>query len=543
MDAERLKEQRLKRKRELLQDRKKLPIYSAKSAIIEEIERNQAVVLVGETGSGKTTQMPQFIFQWLYTRAKEEAEATKRTKRALDFGSIAVTQPRRVAAVTVSRRVAEEMGVEHSTLVGHKVRFEDCTTVQTKIKFLTDGMLMREAILDSDLSKYEVIIIDEAHERTINTDVLLGMLKQLQKKQDRRKRKILEKEGPEGLKNFREQKFVIMSATLDADLFSEFFGAKILYIEGRQYPVEVFYCPEPQSDYIEAAMTTILQTHLYEPEGDILVFMTGREEIESLEQMLQKKILIMPKEAPPLLVQTLYAALPGHKQLKVFDPAPVGTRKVILATNIAETSLTINGIVYVIDSGLVKARSYNPRIGLETLKVVPVSKAAARQRTGRAGRERAGKCFRLYTENTFVELSDTTIPEIQRCNLENVILQMKAIGIEDIIGFPFIERPPIESIKRALERLLALKALQNDGTLSDHGRQMAELPLEPMYSKAILVAKEAGCVEEVLIIVSMLSVENIFYTSLKHKEKAKAAKARFSVLEGDHLTFLNIFLA
>eukprot|EP01112_Ceratiomyxa_fruticulosa_P015469 TRINITY_DN4548_c0_g1_i1.p1 TRINITY_DN4548_c0_g1~~TRINITY_DN4548_c0_g1_i1.p1 ORF type:complete len:511 (+),score=88.97 TRINITY_DN4548_c0_g1_i1:162-1694(+) len=486
------------KKKQLLQQRKALPIYGVRDQIIEEIKDKKSVIIIGETGSGKTTQIPQFLVSAGLGRKGQ---------------MIAVTQPRRVAAITISKRVCEEMGVKLGKEVGYTVRFEDITSRDTIIKYMTDGMLVREAMLDPNLSKYGVIILDEAHERTLHTDVLFAIAKAAQAKRP-------------------SLKIVIMSATLDADQFMKYFGAEVLFLEGRQFPVETFYTQEPQRDYLDSTLTTILQIHtgiglkdLYnieENDGDILVFLTGREEIDNIEQMLREKIPLLPPKSKNLLICPIYASLPPELQLKVFEKAPPNTRKVILATNIAETSITINGIRFVIDTGVVKIRSYLAKIGLDTLTVMPISKASARQRTGRAGREAPGICFRLYTEDAYSNFIENTVPEIRRSNLTHVVLQLKAMGVKDIVNFDYVDRPRTEFLTKALEVLLCIGALTEEGEISSLGRKMAGLPLEPMFAKTVILAHEFNCVNEVITIVAMLSVETIFYSPKDQRKEAEA---------------------
>ncbi|KAK3013499.1 hypothetical protein RJ639_010092 [Escallonia herrerae] len=427
------------------------------------------------------TELPQYLFNGGFCR---------------DGGIIGITQPRRVAAVTVAKRVAEECGVELGQKVGYSIRFEDVTSSSTRIKYMTDGLLLREALLDPYLSRYSVIFVDEAHERTVHTDVLLGLLKDVQKTRsrfneslnaDRTKVKngtqLDEKSVNVSIlkqcrgRNFTPLKLIIMSASLDARGFSEYFGgARAVHVQGRQFPVDILYTHQPETDYVDAALITIFQIHVEEAPGDILVFLTGQEEIESVERLVLERLQQLPEGNRKLLVFPIFSSLPSEKQLKVFMPAPLGFRKVILATNIAETSVTIPGI------------------------------------NGRAGREGPGKCFRLYPESEFARLQDSTVPEIKRCNLSNVILQLKALGVEDIIGFDFMEKPKRLAIIKSLESLWLLGALTEENKLSDPiGRQMACLPLEPIYSKALILASQFNCLEEMLIAVAMLSVESIFY--------------------------------
>ncbi|PWA68381.1 RNA helicase family protein [Artemisia annua] len=539
------------RKNKIDQQRKSLPIASVEKRLVEEVQKNDTLIIVGETGSGKTTQLPQYLFNGGFCR---------------DGGIIGITQPRRVAAVTVAKRVAEECGVELGQKVGYSIRFEDVTSMSTRIKYMTDGLLLREALLDPYLSRYSVIVVDEAHERTVQTDVLLGLLKDVQKKRSRSSNAsnndhvksnngalVKEENNGQTSSGFKQQlvkklnplKLIIMSASLDARGFSEYFsGAKAVHVQGRQFPVDILYTAQPETDCLDAALVTILQIHLDEGPGDILVFLSGQEEIESIESLVRENLKKLPEAKQKLLILPLFSSLPSEKQMKVFTPAAVGFRKVILATNIAETSVTIPGIKYVIDPGLVKVRSYSPDSGIESLIVVKTSKAQALQRSGRAGREGPGKCFRLYPESRFEGLDDSTVPEIKRCNLSNVILQLSALGVDDIIGFDFMEKPDRMAVIKSLELLYLLGALTDEKKLSDPiGHQMARLPLEPNDSKALILASQFGCLEEMLIVVSMLSVESIFYVPREKLEESRAVIKSFSSPDGDHLTLLNVYRA
>ncbi|XWS64175.1 hypothetical protein CRYUN_Cryun06bG0163900 [Craigia yunnanensis] len=540
------------RRQKILEQRKSLPIASVERRLVEEVRQHDILIIVGETGSGKTTQIPQFLFNAGFCR---------------DGKSIGVTQPRRVAAVNVAKRVADECGVELGQKVGYSIRFEDVTSSSTRIKYMTDGLLLREALLDPYLTRYSVIIVDEAHERTVHTDVLLGLLKKVQNVRSKyikdhtsvgHKRAssgaILEKENSDPcisvLKQYQGRKLpplklIIMSASLDARVFSEYFdGARAVHIQGRQFPVDIFYSVDPQTDYLDSAIITIFQIHLEEAPGDILVFLTGQEEIESVEKQIQENLKQLPEDSRKISTVSIFSSLPSEQQMRVFAPAPAGFRKVILATNIAETSVTIPGIKYVIDPGVVKARSYDPVKGMESLIIIPTSKAQAIQRSGRAGREGPGKCFRLYPESEFEKLEDSTKPEIKRCNLSNVILQLTALGIEDIFGFDFIEKPSRAAIKKSVEELILLGAFTDEYKLSDPvGHQMARLPLDPIYSKALILACQFNCLEEMLIAVAMLSVESIFYEPREKLDEARTAKKCFASPEGDHLTLINVYRA
>lgn len=518
-------------RQKIAEHRKSLPIASVEKRLIEEVHKNDILIIVGETGSGKTTQLPQFLFNAGFCREGK---------------MVGISQPRRIAAVTVAKRVAEECDVQLGQRVGYSIRFDDTTSSSTRLKYMTDGFLLREALLDPLLSRYSVIIVDEAHERTVHTDVLLALLKKVQR--DRSKAFNERSETGDVLRGCQGRKvsplkLIIMSASLDARVFSEYYGgARALHVQGRQFPVEVFYTVHPESDYVDAALVTIFQIHLEEKPGDILVFLTGQDEIESVERLVQERLQHLPEDKRKLLPLAIFSALPSEQQMRVFAPAPIGFRKVVLATNIAETSITIPGIRYVVDPGFVKARTYDPSKGMETLDVIPASKAQALQRSGRAGREGPGKCYRLYPEREFEKLEDSTKPEIKRCNLSNVILQLKALGIDDIVGFDFIDKPSRGAIVKALEELRLLGALTDDCKLEKPaGDQMARLPLDPVYSRALILANQFNCLEEMLITVAMLSVESIFYDPREKREEARTSRNHFTSVEGDHLTYLSVY--
>uniref|UniRef100_A0ACD5TAK0 Uncharacterized protein n=1 Tax=Avena sativa TaxID=4498 RepID=A0ACD5TAK0_AVESA len=499
--------------RELQDERKNLPVYQLKDDLLKAIEEYQVLIIVGETGSGKTTQIPQYL---------HEAGYTAKGKK------IACTQPRRVAAMSVAARVAQEMGVKLGHEVGYSIRFEDCTSEKTVIKYMTDGMLLREFLGEPDLASYSVVIVDEAHERTLSTDILFGLVKDIVR--------------------FRpDVKLLISSATLNAEKFSDFFDeAPIFKIPGRRYKVDILYTKAPEANYIKAAVGTILQLHLTEPAGDILLFLTGQEEIETVEETLKEAMRGLGSKMPELVICPIYANLPTELQAKIFEPAPEGARKVVLATNIAETSLTIDGIKYVIDPGFCKIKSYNPRTGMESLLRAPISKASADQRAGRSGRTGPGKCYRLFTEFNFRnDLDDDTVPEIQRSNLANVVLRLKALGINDLVNFDFMDPPASESLLKALEELFALGALNRRGELTKTGRRMAEFPLDPMLSKAIVASEKYKCSEEVITIAAMLSAGNaVFYRPKDKQVHADTAKQAFHVGDvGDHVALLNLYNA
>ncbi|KEP63045.1 UNVERIFIED_CONTAM: helicase [Hammondia hammondi] len=561
-----------------------LPIHGFVDVVRDAVSRHQVTLIVGDTGSGKTTQVPQFLHFFGFTQK----------------GVVAVTQPRRVAAVSLARRVSEELSrkqeassetQEHSPehneslggFVGYCVRFEDCTSAETRIKFLTDGMLVREAMLDEMLSRYSVVVLDEAHERSLRTDILLGWMKRLLPKR-------------------KDLKVIVMSATLDTEKFLGFFpGAQTVLVPGRQFPVELMYTPEPEGDYIEAALITVLQIHTQYPPGDILVFLPGQEDIESLQTILEgkrellrnalcmaasmgagqapKKVasierggqraLPLPKglssanrrvevrigedtaavdQLPccrDLQICPLFAALPFERQKAVFTPAPEGVRKVIVATNIAETSITVQGIRYVVDCGLAKAKCVNHRTGVEALVIEEISQDAAKQRAGRAGREAPGVVFRMYTEDTFNKFRPRKVPEIVTCDLDQVFLELKTLGVENPLEFPFLDSPPKEAFVNAGRTLHRLEAVDSRGQLTELGRKLAALPLKPILGKLVLDSVTFECTAEILSIVAMLSTDSLWYShrSLPADKSSRLvhARRRLSDSQGDHLTLLNAY--
>ncbi|XP_061300479.1 LOW QUALITY PROTEIN: pre-mRNA-splicing factor ATP-dependent RNA helicase DHX16 [Pezoporus flaviventris] len=499
-----------RRRQSVQEQRRSLPIFPYRDELVAAIAQHQVVVIEGETGSGKTTQIPQYLHEEGYTR------------QGLKIG---ITQPRRVAAMSVAARVAVEMGTKLGNEVGYSIRFEDCTSERTVLKYMTDGMLLREFLTEPDLASYSVLMVDEAHERTLHTDVLFGLLKDIAR--------------------FRPQlKVLVASATLDTRRFAAFFdNAPVFRIPGRRFPVDIYYTKAPEADYLEACVVSVLQIHVTQPPGDILVFLTGQEEIEACVELLQERCRRLGSRLPELLVLPIYANLPSDMQARIFQPTPPGARKVVVATNIAETSVTIDGIVYVLDPGFCKQKSYSARTGMESLVVTPCSRASANQRAGRAGRVAPGKCFRLYTAWAFQhELEETPVPEIQRADLGSLVLLLKSLGINDLIHFDFLDPPPHETLVLALEQLYALGALNHMGELTTLGRRMAELPVEPMLAKMILASEQYGCTEEVLTVAAMLSVNNaIFYRPKDKVLHADSARRGFHLPGGDHLVLLNVY--
>ncbi|KAL4917159.1 P-loop containing nucleoside triphosphate hydrolase protein [Aspergillus aurantiobrunneus] len=545
----------LKKKAQMLYGiRKNLPIFAHGDEIRKNLRQNDVMLLIGETGSGKSTQIPQFLVDESWCRPTKTAitQDDGSQKETSVGGCIAITQPRRVAAISLARRVAEEMGTplgssSPASKVGYSVRFDTSVSPSTRVKFLTEGMLLQEMLHDPWLTKYSAIVVDEVHERGVNVDLVMGFLRNLVSGK---------REGRGGV----PLKAVVMSATADMESLQEFFvegfqgrrqdaekdskdDIAVCHIKGRQFPVKTIYSPEPVHDFVDAALKVIFQIHYKEPiPGDILVFLTGQETVEALENLVNEYATGMDPALPKVQVLPLFAALPQAAQQRVFLPAPPRTRKIILATNIAETSVTVSGVRFVVDCGKAKVKQFRTRLGLDSLLVKPISKSAAIQRKGRAGREAPGQCFRLYTEKDYLALDEVNTPEILRCDLSQALLNMKARGIDNVIEFPFLTRPPREALEKALLQLLSIEALEDTGKISPIGSHIAKLPLTPTLGRVLLAASDFGpdCLTDVIDIISCLSVENIFLntTSEEKKEAAETARRDLYRREGDHLTML-----
>ena len=491
-----------------------LPVYEQRERILDALAQNQVIVVQSPTGSGKTTQLPVILHEAGYSAG----------------GIIAVTQPRRIAALSVSEFIARQLKTGYPGLVGYKMRFEDKTDTTTKIKIMTDGILLQEMKLDPWLSKYSVIMVDEAHERSLNIDFVLGLLKR-------------------ALAARSDFKVIVSSATMNAEAFSAYFGGcPIVTIDTQTFPVTMVYDPpadkvttateagcEAILAKIEATIARVLDNR---EDGDILVFLPGEKIIRDCMRRLatssfRSKIHIVP----------LYGRLPKEEQERVFDPAPFGRKKVVISTNIAETSVTINGITTVIDSGLAKLNFYDPRTFTSSLTEVPVSKASCQQRRGRAGRTRAGTCYRLYSRDNFEARAQYTTEEIYRTDLSEVVLRMAELGITDFERFDFISPPGKEGIVGAVDTLRLLGALNDDRTLSAIGKLMTTFPLEPRVSRILVesIMRYPDVLDEALIAASFLSTTSPFVLPPGEEMDARKAHHAFRDIQGDFVSYVKLF--
>ncbi|CCW59972.1 unnamed protein product [Phytomonas sp. EM1] len=540
----------LQQRHELLQaQRRSLPIYGVRAELLQLIKDNQVVVLVGETGSGKSTQLLQYLYEeGFHLLSRTERRSTEAVSRPDPENSakedrgdedeaedddegdelrLICTQPRRIAAMSVAERVAQEVGCSCGSVVGYRVRFDDRSSSLTRILFVTDGMMLNEFTKDPNLESVAAIMIDEAHERSLSTDILLGLLRDVVRRNP-------------------HIRVIVASATINAEKFSNFFNkAPILNVKGRTFAVDVFYVDVPITDYVSESAQTALSLHLTKPlPGDILIFLPGQDAIESCAEILRQNLAESQGTMRPLLILPIYSAMPPKEQARIYTPTPPGARKVVIATNIAETSITIDGIVYVVDCGLCKQDYYNARAMVEELRVVPTSQASAQQRAGRAGRTQRGECFRLYTPYTFRnELLEETTPEILRASMSAVVLQLKAIGVDNLLQFDFVDPPSTESLERALDQLYLLGAMKADGRLTVTGRRMSEFPLEPPLSKALLRACGLRCGRHMAMAAAMLSIDSIFLTSRDPQERQLVESAKgelFAFGNGDVAGYVRV---
>ncbi|KAK2768973.1 ATP-dependent RNA helicase [Colletotrichum kahawae] len=537
----------------LLKVRQKLPIWAHREEIQERMRQKNVLLLVGETGSGKSTQVPQFLVKEPW--CKRQTVSIDGEREVSVGGMIAVTQPRRVAATTLAHRVSREagspLGESREGMVGYSVRFDHQVPKGTKIKFLTEGMLLQELLRDPSLRQYSAVVVDEIHERSVDVDLVSGFLKQIV---------MSDRKGRGGI----PLKVVVMSATADVERIQGFFATdkpgvegdsaetdgqkpssvEVLKIQGRQFPVKTIHTPKPVPDIQEALLKTIFKIHTEEPlPGDILAFLTGQEEIESTQSLIEEYAATLDSNIPKVKVLPLFGQLSMEGQHAAFQPIKGMTRKIVLATNIAETSVTVPGVRYVVDGGKAKVKQYRSLLGMESLLAKPISKSSAIQRTGRAGREGPGKCFRLYTEGTFGTLEEADLPEILRIDVLGAVLTMKARGIDDILGFPLMDTPDIDAIERALVSLHLLGALAEDGTITEAGRKMAGFPVSaPLGAVLLASAKpEFDCVLEAIDVISCItSGDDIFHQlqSEEQREEIEELRKELYRREGDILTYL-----
>ena len=479
----------------------KLPIFPFKKQILDFLVDSQVLILIAATGSGKTTQLPQYILRELNPSKK-----------------IIVTQPRKIAAINMSKRVADELGVPLGNLVGYSVRFEDLTSKETRIKFTTDGILFREFIFSPSLNEYEYVIIDEAHERSLCSDLIMSLLKEL-------------------LKLRMDLRVIITSATLDFLKMAKFFGAKILKIPGQPYEVDLYFTKEPQTNYLES-LFSLIQSLLPSIDGNMLIFLTGFEDI-SVSVSIIRKIVEMANTAQKYLVLPLHSSLSSEQQEEVFKLHSKKIIKIILATNIAETSITIDGIKFVVDCGLCKLSAYDPRAKIKFLTLLPCSKSSARQRSGRSGRTSGGVCYRLYTEQSFLrEMPESTQAEIVRTDFTSPLLVLKSMGIDNIAQFPFFQAPPSETILSAYEVLNKIEAIDREGHLTPHGKILSLLPLEPILSNIIIRSLGSNCFLDVLALVALTSVgQSLLFMGKTFKDLSPELISQ----TGDHEIILNIW--
>lgn len=487
-----------------------LPVSQRREEILAAIKQHQVVVIAGETGSGKTTQLPKMCLE-LGLGLK---------------GMIGHTQPRRIAARSVASRIAQELQTELGASVGYKVRFSDKISEQTQIKLMTDGILLSEIQQDHFLNQYDCLIIDEAHERSLNNDFILGYLKQL-------------------LPRRPDLKLIITSATIDVERFSRHFdNAPIIEVSGRAYPVEVRYRPLedlPEQDQLQGILTAVEELS-GEKAGDILIFLSGEREIRDTAEALEKEKQKQGSRLKFCEILPLFARLSAQEQNRIFQPTNLN--RIVLATNVAETSLTIPNIKYVIDTGLARISRYSYRTKVQRLPIEPISQASANQRKGRCGRVAEGICIRLYSEQDFLNRPEFTDPEILRTNLASVILQMTALGFEDIESFPFVDAPDKRHIQdgiRLLEELEAIKTVKQRRQLTAIGRQLAQLSVDPRLAKMLLTGAKLGCLYELMVIVSALSIQDPRERPQEKQQAADDKHRRFADKKSDFLAFLNLW--
>ncbi|KAF4123330.1 ATP-dependent RNA helicase DHR2 [Geosmithia morbida] len=532
----------------LLKERQKLPIAQNRGDIQKAVQDSDVLLLVGETGSGKSTQVPQFLYKEPW--CQRQSVKLESGREVSVGGMIAITQPRRVAATTLANRVAREAGTplkngsgRQEGAVGYSVRFDHNVPRGTRIKFLTEGMLLQELLQDPNLRDYSAIIVDEIHERSLDVDLLVGFLKQIVASN---------KEGRGGI----PLKVIIMSATADVDVIKGFFSdispagqqedaVQVLRIKGRQFPVETIHEREPVADITDALVDTVMKIHTQEQfPGDILGFLVGQEGIEEAQKLIEERASALPSNVPKIKVVPLFGQMSNEAQREAFMPAKTHfTRKVVLATNIAETSVTVPGVRYVVDGGKAKVKKYRAQLGMESLLPKPISQSSAVQRRGRAGREGPGKCFRLYTEEGFKGLREVDVPEILRTDVTGAVLTMKARGVQDILNFPLIDSPDLEAMQKAMLHLHFLGAVDEKGAITTMGEKMARLPVPVPLAAVLFWASKPqfDCVLEAVDIISCITSGGDLFVHLQseeQQEEMEEARKELKRREGDIITYL-----
>ena len=485
-----------------------LPVVQRREEIAKAIRDHQVIVLCGETGSGKTTQLPKICLD---------------LGRGID-GVIGHTQPRRIAARSVATRIAQELRVELGGAVGYKVRFGDHVSPATSIKLMTDGILLAETQNDRDLRQYDTLIIDEAHERSLNVDFLLGYLVKL-------------------LPRRPDLKVIVTSATINPLQFSKHFNnAPVIEVSGRTYPVETRYRPveredeeEPDDDDLQRGILAAVDELSLEGNGDVLVFLAGERDIRETAEALRKH------HPPHVEILPLYARLSAAEQMKVFQQH--SRRRIVLATNVAETSLTVLGIRYVVDPGFARTSRYNHRSRVQRLPIEPISRASADQREGRCGRTGPGVCIRLYSEEDFLARDAFTEPEVLRTNLASVILQMKSLRLGEVEKFPFMDPPEPRMVRDGYLTLFEIGAVDDRNEITPIGQKLARLPIDPRFGRMILAGMEEDVLEETLVITSALSVQDPRERPLDKAEQADQAHAPFRDLQSDFVGLLKLWHA
>lgn len=516
-----------------------LPVDKYKRSILYLLEEHDVLVVVGETGSGKSTRIPEILLcSGAYNPELKSSRPDQDGSRP-KYRQICVTQPRRVAASHLAARVSQEIGRELGSIVGYAIRFTNVSSDETRLKFMTEGLLLRELLSDPLLERYSVIMVDEVHERNLESDILLGLLKCVLNKRN-------------------DLKLIICSATMDIQIAKKFFTMTdrevklglqepaVLSIEGNSYPIQIYHKENPVANYLVETVETIIDIHESNrlASGKILAFLTGQDEVEKVCDELENYSQTSSSrlELRNLIILPLYASLKSEEISKVFDEYGKNDRVCIISTNIAETSLTINNVAFVVDCGFTKLKMFDCDTGIDSLVRVPISKSSAKQRAGRAGRTRKGFVYRLYREEDYEALSDETLPEIQRSSLVEPIMLLKSLGVNNPETFPLMSRMPRDNLVSGLELLNALGAIDEAGQLTSEGELIAQMYLDPKLAKLLLHSSYSQCSKEACKIVAMLQMKDIFAKPKRGSNSlwSNESLTKICVVEGDLLSYLNI---